>query len=511
MKINFFKNTILASVAMLTVLSQNGPAFADGTLRVSSPQDPGSWDPIDTYLVNWASVATNIFDGLTYRGPDAKLVPGLATSWQVSEEGKKIRFTLRQNVKFHNNEPFNAAAVKFTFDRLLGEEGAKGPQRSNYSVIEQVNIVDDYTIDMLLKSPDPVLLTKLAGYGSMIVPPKYIQENGDAVFNKAPIGTGPFKVVSYTPKINVKLEAFQDHWGGSPKLSNLEYQFIAEPATAVSELQTGGVDLVIPPTIPISMIDIINEDDEIDIVTADSPTVYALRFNTKSGITADVNVRKALIMAVDRKTIIEAILGGQASEIASFQGKLSFGYDAQMAPLPYDPVQAKKLLAAAGVMPGSKVQIDFRGNNATFNEVVQAVSGYLQSVGIMASLKPYETNVLLNDIVPNGKTGEMFQQSWGGWTLDFDNTAYAMYHTGQKWNPYDSDMEMDRLLESQRVLSDQGQREKILKDIANYAAERALEMPLYNLKAIYGINKKVKNFVAPPDSRMRLTHVSVDK
>jgi len=98
------------------------PAFAAGKMTISSPQDPGSWDPIDTFLVQWAAVATNIFDGLTYRGPDLKLVPGLAESWEELDEGKRIRFKLRQGVKFHNGEDFNAAAVKFTFERLLGEQ-----------------------------------------------------------------------------------------------------------------------------------------------------------------------------------------------------------------------------------------------------------------------------------------------------------------------------------------------------------------------------------------------------
>ncbi|MGM2704417.1 ABC transporter substrate-binding protein, partial [Bacillus cereus group sp. Bce036] len=90
----------------------------------------------------------------------------------------------------------NAEAVKFTFDRLLGDEGAKGPQRSNYIAIEKVEVIDDKTVDFHLKAPDPVLITKLAGYGGMIVPPKYIQEKGDDYFNTHPVGTGPFKFVS---------------------------------------------------------------------------------------------------------------------------------------------------------------------------------------------------------------------------------------------------------------------------------------------------------------------------
>jgi peptide/nickel transport system substrate-binding protein len=508
-----FKQGLTAAVMALGlsgVAVTATPALAAGKMTVSIPQDPGSWDPVDTFLVQWAAVATNIFDGLTYRGPDLKLVPGLAESWEELDEGKRIRFKLRQGVKFHNGEDFNAAAVKFTFDRLLGEEGSKGPQRSNYVSIESVEIIDDYTVDMKLKTPDPVLLTKLAGYGAMIVPPKYIEEEGEDNFNLNPVGTGAFKFVSYAPKVDIKLEANPDYWGGAPKLSNLDFRIITEPATAVAELQAGRVDLVMPPTIPIGMIPVIEGDSNLEIVSVPGPTVDALRFNTRNGITADPNVRKAIIMAVDRATIVQSILAGQASEIASFQSALSFGYDAELKPLPYDPEGAKKLLADAGVQPGASLQIDIRGNDATMNEVAQVISSYLSMVGITATIKPYETNVLLNDIIPQGKTGAMFQQKWGGWTFDYDNTAYAMYHTGEKWNPYDSDETLDKLLESQRPLTDRAERERILKEIGTYAADRALEIPLYNTNAIFGISKRVKGFVAPPDNRLKLTDVTVE-
>ncbi|WP_420962453.1 ABC transporter substrate-binding protein [Brucella sp. IR073] len=494
----------------LSATAFTAPAFAAGKLTISSPQDPGSWDPIDTFFVQWAAVATNIFDGLTWRGPDLKVAPGLAESWEELDNGKRIRFKLRQGVKFHNGEPFDAEAVKFTFDRLLGTEGSKGPQRSNYTAIDTVEIIDPYTVDMKLKTPDPVLLTKLAGYGAMIVPPKYIKEKGEDYFNLNPVGTGPFKFVSYAPKVDIKLAANPDYWGGAPKLSELEYRFIAEPATAVAELQAGRVDLVIPPTIPIGMIPVIQNDPKLEVLSIPGPTVDALRFNTRDGITADPRVRKAIIMAIDRATIVKSILAGQASEIASFQSALSFGYDPNLKPLPYDPDGAKKLLAEAGVKPGTPLQIDIRGNDQTMNEVAQVISSYLSMVGLTATIKPYETNVLLNDIIPQGKTGAMFQQKWGGWTFDYDNTAYLMYHSGEKWNPYDKDEKLDKLLEEQRSMTDRAGREKILREVAAYAADRALEVPLYNSNAIYGISKRVKGFVPAPDNRMKLTDVTVE-
>ncbi len=483
-------------------------ALAAGTLTVAQQQDPGSWDPIDTYLVNWSMVANNVFEGLVQRTEKLEIKPALATSWEMIDNDSKIRFKLRQGVKFHNGEPFNAAAVKFTFERLLGAEGAKGPQQSNYNAIDKVDVIDDYTVDLVLKRPDPVLVTKLAGYGGMIVPPKYIQEKGDAVFNTEPVGTGPFKMVEYKPKVGVTLAANPDYWGGAPKLDKVVHRFIAEPTTQVAELQAGTVDIIYP--VPISMIATIEKAPNIAVVSVPGPSVVDMMFNVKNGVTKDVRVRKAIIMAVDREAIVKQILQGQAAVTASFQGPLSFGYDPALKPLPFDPAAARNLLKEAGVKPGTEVQFDIRGADAVFREVAQAVAGYLSGVGLKVSLKPYETNTMVNDIIPNGRTGEAYQMAWGGWTFDFDNTAYLMYHTGEHWNPYVSDPKLDQMLEAQRATYDSAKRLELLRGVAKYVADNALDMPMYALNTIFGVNKRVKNFAPPADTRYRFTEVTVE-
>lgn len=501
------RGALLTSAVAFAAAAQAQPA---GTLTIASPQDPGSWDPIDTFLVNWSAVANNVFDGLVARTPDLEIVPGLATEWEISDDGLTYRFTLREGVTFHNGEAFDADAVKFTFDRLLGEEGAAGPQQSNYNAIESVEVVDPTTVELRLSRPDPVLLTKLSGYGAMIVPPDYIAEQGDEVFNTKPVGTGPFRMTGYAARDSVQLEAFENFWGEAPKIADVNVRFITEPSTALAELQSGRVDMVIPPSVPIGSLATIEADPNLEIVSVPGPTVYSLRFNTRDGITADARVRRALTMAVDRATIIEAILGGQAKPIASFQSDQTFGNDPSLEVIPFDPEGAKALLEEAGVQPGATVQMDIRGQDSTFNEVAQAVASYLSAVGVTATIQPYETNVLLNDIIPAGRTGAMWQQTWGAWTFDYDNTAYLMYHSGERWNPYGQDAELDALLESQRGMTDPAEREKVLHQIAAYVAEQAIEMPLYNLNQIYAINSRVKNFVAPPDSRLRLTDVTVE-
>ena len=179
-------------------------------------------------------------------------------------------------------------------------------------------------------------------------------------------------------------------------------------------------------------------------------------------------------------------------------------------PLPFNPTQAKAMLKKAGVKPGTPIQIDFRGSDSNFREVAQAVASYLQGVGINASLKPYDTNVLLNDIIPSGKTGEMWQNSWGGWTFDYDNTAYAMYYTKQRWNPFDDDAKLNALLHTQRNTWDQAARKLTLQEIGRYVADQALEMPLYSLNTIYGLNKRAKNLALPTDGRFRFVEASVE-
>jgi peptide/nickel transport system substrate-binding protein len=494
--------------APLAALLAGSPARAAGTLTIAQAQDPANWDPIATFLISWGSVASNFFEGLVSRDENLKLQPGLATSWEVLDNGLRLRFHLRDGVTFSDGEPFNADVVKFTMERLLGPEGKKGPQQSNYTAIKTITVIDPLTVDLIMDQPDPVMITKLAGYGAMMVPPKYVTEKGAAGFAAMPVGTGPFKVVDYQPKVSVTLEPNPTYWGEKAKLDRVIYKFIVEPDTQLAELQAGRLDIA--SNLSVAATGIVAKDPKLVLDSITGPTVLMLRFDTAHGPTADERVRHAMIMAVDRDTIVKQILQGQAKPVVSFQSDLSFGFDPAQKPVPFDPAGAKKLLAEAGVKPGTAMALDFPSNNSTFREAAQAVAGYLGAVGIKLQVRPQEQNVYTNDIIPNGKTGALWEFGWGGWTFDYDNTAYLLYHSGQHWNPYDKDPTLDAMLEAQRLVPDRGEREKKLQAIAHYVADHALELPMYNLNTIYGLSKRVKGFVPPPDNRVRLFNVTVE-
>lgn len=294
----------------------------------------------------------------------------------------------------------------------------------------QVKIVDDYTVDFMLKEVDAVLIVKLSAYAGVIVPKAYIEEKGDEYFNTHPVGTGLFQMANYIPDQKIELQRYDNYWKKPlPQLDKITFRIIPEGSTRLAELQTGNID--ISNKVEINQATIVQKEFHIDLVEADSPSVYALRFDVLKKPTDDVRIREALALAIDMSTIIETVLQGYARRINSFQSQLSFGYDQSLPLRPYDPKRAKQLLQEAGYDFNQTLLITTSASDATFKEVSQAVQLYLKQIGVKTKLETVEFNVFINDMVPNRKAGHMFRQGWGGWTLDFDNTAYSLYHYGQ--------------------------------------------------------------------------------
>ena len=261
--------------------------------------------------------------------------------------------------------------------------------------------------------------------------------------------------------------------------------------------------------VPVSLAGVVKGIADAQLVPVGTTTVTELRFNTSIKPMDDVRVRRAMIYAVDRDTIIKTILQGYGKPIASFQGEISWGFDPKLKPLPYDPVKAKALLAEAGVSAGTEVEINFTDSDVEFREVAQGIAGYLQAVGLKVNLKTFEQNTYFSDIIPKNKTGHMYNFGWGGWTLDFDNTAYLLYHKGEYWNPVFSDPKVEALLEQERSTYNQKARQKTMQELARYLQEIAIEMPLYQGVTLWGMNKRVSGWVVPPDDRNRLAGVAV--
>ncbi len=480
-----------------------------GTLTVALVADLMSLDPIGTYLLNNGRWQDNVFSPLVWRDPDLKTVSppagfGLATSWQYLDD-KTLELKLRTGVTFHNGEPFNATAVKFTFDRLL-DPANKSPQRSNYTSIDHVEVVDDSTVKLRFTDVDPVMITKLAGYGSLIVPPKFITDQGAGYFGAtAAPGTGPYKVVSYGKDDRLVLEAFDGYWNTQkPRLKQVIYRIIPDEATRLAEFLSGTVDVL---TLAPSQADAVKNAPGRTVVEVPVPTVSGLRLDATKPPTNNLSVRKAIAHAIDLATIIKTNLRTFGRPVGIWQSTFSFGYD-DLKPYAFDVDLAKQALKDSGLALPLKVTYDIAGNSTLQKEMAATVKDMLDKVGIAADIRLNEPATFL-DNYRFGKLGNIVPFAWGGWTLDFDNTYDLMYHTKESYNPSYSNPDVDRLLDEERQTLDQSKRKEVASELNKIIYDAYLDVALYQNVYVWGVNERVKNLPLPPDERLWLLPVSV--
>ena len=383
------------------------PSGPQGTLTIAMRGDIQSTHPYLSYDIVGISYRYNVFDALVEWDYDGKLVAGLAESWKV--DGKNITFNLRKGVKFHNGDPVTAADVKFSLETLKSKELNSG-QAGNFGAVDGATVVDDNTVTVNLNKIDARILDTFANNLS-ILPSKYYQSVGQAGFIAKPIGTGPFKFVSWAKDDRVTLEANTDYyagsWKGKPAVKTLILRAIPTAATRVSELKAGSVDMV--QDLPTDQIDPLKSSG-VNVVEAKSPVYNWAFFNTLSTSPAvkpllDMRVRQAMNMAVDTATIIKTVLGGHARQLAGGVTDLTMGFTSDIKPFAFDQAAAKKLLADAGYPNG--FTIDANISNTAKQDVPQAIIAQLAQVGIKVNLNVSPTDVF------NGKwTSHQFDQMY---------------------------------------------------------------------------------------------------
>jgi peptide/nickel transport system substrate-binding protein len=493
---------LMTTTAMMGMLS---PALAQeaGTITVAQPADALTMDPAKHSAFPTANIMFQIYDALVTQDADGKFVPALATEWS-NPDPLTWRFKLRQGVKFHNGEDFNAAAVKFTFDRAL-DPAFKAPYFSRISAIKSVEIVDDYTVDFKTEVPFPTMLFSLyeASFAAMIVPPKYIAEKGADILATAPVGTGPYKFVEWLKDDRVVLEANPDYWGGAPAIKKVIFRPIKEVRTRIAELTSDGVDIAVD--IPPEDVANLNSGGATKIATIPSDFMFFYAFDTlKDGPLQNKLVRQAINYAVDVDAIQQALLGGMGTRIALTLPTNAFGYDPAWAPYPYDPEKAKALLTEAGYPDGFTIKLTARqGRYMKDSEIMEATIGFLAEVGIKVETNYLEPGVWATVSEAKGREGIIFP-GWSG--RDPDLVWYPLLHTGQ-YQSYYSNPELDKLLDAGRATLDPAERTAIYEKAAAIIKDDAPQLPLVQPPLIYGIDAKL-DWKPRTDSIIDLRHAS---
>ncbi|MEK7700499.1 MAG: ABC transporter substrate-binding protein [candidate division NC10 bacterium] len=349
-------------------------------------------DPAETEaLITPFMVLYAIHDAVVKPMPAGPNTPSLAESWSVSKDGLVYEFVLRKTAKFHNGEPVTAEDVKFSFERYKGAAAKLLKDK-----VASIQIVDPRRVSFHLKEPWPDFMTfygTSASGAAWVVPKKYVQQVGDDGFKKAPVGAGPYRVVSFTPGVELVMEAFDGYWRKTPSVKRLVFRSMPEEATRGAALKRGEVDIVYLLSGPIA--EEVKRTPSLKLVPSQPPGVFWLDFPDQWDPKSpwhDRRVRLAASLAIDRQAVNQAETLGFSRPTGSIIPRI-FEYALPFDPPPHDPRRARQLLAEAGYPNGFDA-----GDFYPFPPYIsmgEALAAYLQAVGIRAKIKTMERAAFL--------------------------------------------------------------------------------------------------------------------
>jgi peptide/nickel transport system substrate-binding protein len=483
----------LAAAAMLSLaMLAAGPAAA---AEPKKPEGEMRWALYVTIAPAWMDpgeatqgvltpfwILYALHDALVKPMPGNPMAPSLAESWSESPDKLTYEFKLRQGVKFHNGDPFTAEDVKFSFERAKGA--------LIHEKVKEVRIVDPHTVQFVLKEPWPDFMTyygTMASAAGWIVPKNYIEKVGKDGFLQHPIGLGPYKFVSIKPGLELVMEANEDYWRKVPSVKRIVFRSVPESTTRLAMLSRGEVDVAY--LLDESLARSIKDDPKLKLAFSGGIGTYYLDFfdmwNEKSPW-ADPRVRKAASLAIDRKALSDAETLGASPPNGNIVLK-SMPYALPIEADPYDPKQAKKLLAEAGYPNGFDAGELYPW--PPYFSTGEALSSYLGAIGIRTKLHTMERAAfyaalgtkklrgvcMCIDAVPGNASTRMSQVvpsegnfAYGGWP------------------------EIDKLYKDQLDETDPKKREAMLHDIQRQLHERIRFAPIYDYFWASGIGPRVE-------------------
>ncbi|WP_083948109.1 ABC transporter substrate-binding protein [Thermobifida cellulosilytica] len=498
-----------AAVALITTLTLTGcglsssgdqeAATDDITLRVGMGVDVQSLDPPNFSLAADFTRLDLLYDRLIELGEDGSPQPSLATSWEQNSD-TEWTFELREGVKFTDGTDFNAEAVKKSLERA-----AKSAQGSGYlGVIEEVEVVGDYEVKLHLSEPFSGLLNNLSVPVSGIVSPKAIDEDEEGLGSN-PVGTGPYTLESWDPDELMVLKRNEDYWGEKPTVSTLEISIIPEASTRFSALQAGDVDVIENP--PPSELDFMRESDALTELIEPKAQPVFLGFELEE--IPDVDVRRAIAMAIDKEAIVEDVLEG-VGDVAN-QGLVPPALVTQEDDpinIDYDPEEAKKLLKEAGV---DEVTFDLVLPSSYYlkdEEVAQVIKSQLEEVGVTANLVVQESGTWFTSLLEHET--QMYWLGWGMTAGDPADMLKRVFHS-EAVNNMSGYSGADEEIEELAVLPVKSEeREATINEIQRRIVEEdVVVVPIYYSTNFYATSSSVEGFHTTRSTLWDLTEVTL--
>jgi peptide/nickel transport system substrate-binding protein len=481
---------IVTLVALLLLPALGGPAGAapEGTMTWGLHVTlAAKWlDPADTEaFINPFMVLYAIHDALVKPMPGSDNTPSLAESWTTSKDGLSYEFVLRKNAKFHNGDPVTAEDVKFSFDRYKGAGATLLKEK-----VKDLQVLAPNRVRFVLKEPWPDFMTfygTSATGAAWIVPKKYVEKVGDDGFKRAPIGAGPYKVVSFNPGVELVMEAYEGYWRKVPSVKRLVFRSMTDETTRAAALKAGELDIVYLLSGPTAQD--IKRTPGLKLAAAMPPGVPYLDMQEQWDPRSpwhDRRVRLAASHALDRNALNQAETLGFSHPTGGLIPR-SLEFARAYEPPAYDPAQAKKLLAEAGYPNG------FDAGDLTpfppFFSLAEAIGGYLQAVGIKTRVRTMERATFLAAWREKKIKGLIM-----GLGAPAGNAATRIEVYVLKSGIYSSGVvpEIEDLYQRQARELDRKKREALLHQIQQIMHDRVLHVPIYELAFLWGIGPRVE-------------------
>ena len=455
---------------------------------------------------NSANVSWTLFDSLVFPEPDGTFSPALAESWETSEDGRTVTFTLRQGVKFHNGEDLTADDVVHSWETYIDPVVTYA---SNWTIADSVEKVDDYTVAVTTAEPNALLMPYISTSWS-IIPKDYYEEVGATGFAENPVGTGPFMLEEWVKGDSITVVANPSYWRqGYPKLEKVIFKFMPESATRIAAIQTGEID--ISPRLTTEDAQGLLGAPDVQIIRYPVNRVYYLAFNNittgKGTPIEEPAVRQALQYAVDVDGIITTLFDGFATRSVGFIGPGDLGFD-NAEPIPYDPEQAKAMLAEAGYPNGFAVDMACPdGAYAHINEVCEIIRNNLNEVGVTGELDIMESNAYW-ELEATQSLVPLFVDSWSSQLTEAYPRLQGALNKGDSYANFYTD-EIQGLLDDIATTVDVEERAALYGDIQQLMRDDPPFVYLYFPEAFEAVRTRVQNYEPRSAEQYYLWDVSV--
>lgn len=475
------------------------------TITVATSGDAISLDPTGSNDNQSSNVMIQIYEGLVTINPETQEVENLLAEKIDHPDELSYVFTLKKGVKFHNGEELKASDVVFSLKRAIAAPHVQ--HLFNMIDSDSVKAKDDYTVEMKLKEPYAGVLTALAHPGGFICNEKAVNEGGDN-YSMNPVGTGPFKFVSWSKASKVEFERFEDYHATKPSFKKLVFRVIPEPNNRSIELESGNLDIAYD----IAPIDVerIEKGEKTKLQrTLDYGTTY-LGFNTSKEPFDNPKVREAISHAINLEEIIKKVWMGVAQPATNcMPPTLQYSIAKEKQIRAYDPEKAKALLKEAGFENGLQLQISTNERKQRV-DMATLMKNDLAAVGIETTIEVLEWSAF-NDLLKNARQ-DLFMIAWIADTPDPDTFIFPCFHSGSAGEGgnyvYYNNPELDKLLEKARVSNEDKERAELYKEAQELVYDQCVWLPLCYSELLVGSNKNIDGLHLSPFGWYKLATVT---